>query len=442
MSTKKLFFAVCLSIHCLLSASGQETMVLKDGSRLYGLTWKEDYTDMSKTFSFDSVSLVVPKSALSNIEPDKRALTYLNSEMRRYFEHHPEKIVYHNNEPYVYLASGFNVEKGKRNNLNLSGYVIIEEVSDSTARVFWPSIGMMTVDWKKDVDHVVTAPRNPLALVGTIDVLETKQGVRLVGQIVDTDHKGTTILTDNGVRHKISKDNIRAKRIQPFNPNRPLKEQISHRYRLEGGKGTQPTYGFITETVYSSQNQEGYYMVSDLEGLNKTKLLFSEVDKITREANPDFVKELDVNVAPDEFLIQGISAKPVTYEVKTDRYEVKDTSNVVKVKAAALKDNNLKVHFRSLPAHSEFFFVEARETPKSAEEAKRSGKNKEKDTPEKTPFYATLHDVIQSLPPTDRFVSPIGNVSMNFGPVTAGKSYFIIRKGAPEKTAYMVLIEP
>ncbi len=421
-----------------LPVFGQETLVLKDGSSLFGQRAKDDYKENTMTFRIDSARMVIPITDLNDEKPRLIPLSTVPESWRRWFKNHPEKIVYRNNDKYVWLGSVNYSDDARK---FYKDYVIIEEVDDSIARIFTTSIGEIRVSKNKEVDHIEISSRDPLALVGTVNEIETINGSIIRGQIVEDRAKAMVILTDDGVRHIIPYKDIRVSRILPFNSNRPLSEQVSNNYRLEGGHDDGVSViGIITETVYKSRNGEGgYYMVADSEGLNKSKYLFSQVDRITRIPNSRFVKEKDVKVDDNQLLIQLKEACPVEYEIKSDRYEIADTAKAVRIKASDLDKGIIKIHFKESPSNTDFIFVEAKESPNLVSKKKIG---QVKDT-EPGQFYASLNDmIINSYTASERFVSPAGNVSLTYGPIVAGKAYLLIRKSDPAKTAYLIIVEP
>ncbi len=434
---KSLVLSIVVSALGFLSVSGQETLVLKNGSRLYGQRTIEDYNDNTVTFRIDSADMVIPYNDLHDISPRLTLLSETPESWRRWFNQHPERIVLRNNAKYVWLGA---VNNSNNDRKFYKDYVVIHEVEDTVVRVFTTSIGEIKVSKNKEIDHIEIAPREPLALVGTINEIETTNQGTLRGQIVEDRAKSLVLLTDDGVRHVIPYKVIKASRIIPFNPNRPLNEQISHHQRLEGNKDSGfSAVGIVTETVYKSHgNEEGYYILADTEGLNKTKYPFSQVLRIKKIPNTAFVKEKDVKIDGDQLLIQFREAVPVKYEVKSDRYEIADTTKAVRINKADIENGMLKIHFKDTPVNTDFIFVEAKpvQVDKSA---KKSGKdNNDADVV----FYASLNDMlINSYSPVNRFVSPSGNVSLTYGNVEAGKAYLLIRKSDPLKSAYFLVIE-
>lgn len=445
--------AAGLAILGFLPASGQESVVLKDGSILYGHIVKDNFDNQTISFDIDSALMVVATKDVQYDSPELRLVSGLPEAWKRWFNNHRDKIVMRNGKEYGWIGS---VEPYSYvgNKTFYKGLARIEEVTDSTIKFFTPNIGNITLNKKEGINYIVHNPRHPRALVGVIDEVKTTDGKIYHGQIIEERAREIILLSDDGVRNVIPVKMIKMRKVNPYNSNRPLRDQMPYITRIElaeKNSGSMSPMCIITEIVSNSspKQKDGYYLATDCDGYNSREYKFSDVASLSYVKNANYVEDLDVEVNDDQLLVNGKEVLPVKYVEMADRYEIPDTANAIKVKAADLEKNLLKLHFKDQEIKSDFIFVEAIPDNTVATNNKSNNKNasskKKKDaenTEEGTPFYSLLRDIIDSkFIPIDRFVSPAGNVSLKYGPVSAGKAYLLIRKSGQNKSGYLIIVE-
>ncbi len=435
----KLFTAAIASIS-FLPLAGQETMVLKNGSRLYGHTSKEDFTAKTVSFMADSAIVVEDINDIYYTAPSVQRLSNMKNNWRRWFEANPAKVFINGGKKSGMLGN-ISYTNGAKN--EFEGDAVIIERSNDNVSFFTINHANLTLKKNSEVDHFEYATRDPLALVGTIDEIVPVNGAILQGQIIEDYPSRLVLLTDDGVRNVIPYSNIKAKRVLPYNTNRSLAEQLKYltrvTYKDENGEH-RTVDGIIRETVYKpSGTERPYYEVINADGTSPRKYYFDDVEMLSLSPNAKYIQDRDVVINDDEILIEHKEAKNMKHTIKTDRYEINDTAGIVKLNLAYLADGNLKVFYKDIPVNSEFIFVEAKPnyTPSKADNKNR------KDDEEETPvyFYANFSDMfLNSFMPFDRFVSPASNVSVNYGKVNAGKYYLLIRKS--DNSTYLIYVEP
>ena len=97
--------AAGLAILGFLPASGQETLVLRNGSRLYGHTSKENVKDKTLSFDIDSASLVLPTNEVRLESPQLIQISELPEAWKRWYAANPGKKFFRNGKEYGRLAN-------------------------------------------------------------------------------------------------------------------------------------------------------------------------------------------------------------------------------------------------------------------------------------------------------------------------------------------------
>lgn len=435
---------VAVAAMSFLPSMGQETLVLKNGSTLYGHTSVENYEDGEVSFMVDS-AIVVEK--LTNIDYENPPLVQLdnfsNMRLKEWLKKHPERIILKNGRKHAYLG---NIRSKGNYNSPFAGNAVVLAKNDSTATFFTLSQVTINLNKAKEFDHIIYAERDPLALVGVVDEIVTINGETLRGQIVAQYPGYFVILTDDGVRHSVNKSDIRSRKKLAYNSNRPLADQMNFlsKITLKKGKSTETIDGIIRETVsHPANGEKPYYDVVNSDDSYSHKYKFEEVTKLSLSPNPRFVKERDVVIDDDEdILIAGRKAVKVPCTITDTRYEFNDTI-VTAIPYDELTDGKLKVYYKDVPANSEFFFVEvtpAQEQPAPAKGKKATTKKLDVEEDE-APYSVGLSKImLNGFAPVGRFVSPASNVSVNYGPLRTGKYYVLIRKS--DNSAYLIYIDP
>lgn len=435
----KLFTAAIASIS-FLPLSGQETMVLKNGSRLYGHTSKEDFTAKTVTFMADSAIIVEAMSDIYYTAPSVQRLNNMKHNWRRWFEANPAKV-FINGGKKSGLLGNISYSDGSKN--EFEGDAVIIERSNDNISFFTINHANITVKKNAEVDHFEYATRDPLALVGIVNEIVPVNGTTLQGQIIEDYPSRLVLLTDDGVRNVIPYNNIKAKRVLPFNTNRSLTEQLRYLTRItyKDDSGEQRTVdGIIRETVYKpSGDERPYYEVINADGTSPRKYYFDDVVMLSLSPNSMYIQDRDVVINDDEILIEHKEARNMKHAIKSDRYEINDTAGIVKLNYSYLAEGNIKVYYKDIPANSEFIFVEAKPNYIPSKTDNKNRKDEEDELP--VYFYANFSEMfLNSFTPYDRFVSPASNVSVNYGKVQAGKYYLLIRKS--DNSTYLIKIEP
>lgn len=421
---------------------GQETMVLKDGSRLYGHTSIENFNNRTITFLTDSAIVVENINNIYYSAPSVQRLSSMKDKWHTWFENHPERVFVNEGRKCGRLG---NISYANDTKSDFEGDAIILERSENTVKFFTINHGRVTLDKRNQVDHFEYDTRDPLALRGIIYEIEPVNGAILRGQIVEDYASRLVLLTDDGIRNIIPYSNIKAKRILPYNANISLPEQLRFFSRityLDGNGDSKVIEGIIREIVYKPANgDKPYYEVVNIDGTTPHKYYFDDVVELSLAANKNYKEDRDVVINDNEVLIERLPATNIKHSTTSDGYEVTDTAGIVTVRLRDLDNNNVKVYFKDLPENSDFIFVEARPgvQPNLSGKIKKD-KDEEKDEP--TVFFtANFRDMLlNSFTPYDRFVSPASNVSVNYGPVQAGCHYLLIRKR--DNSAYLIKVEP
>ncbi len=426
--------ASAITALCFLPAFGQETIVLKNGSRLHGHTSIENFENWTISFMTDSATVTEKLDNVIYTPPTVTRLYEVGSNYwRRWFEQNPQYIFNNNGHKSVRLG---NVNYLNRDTANFGGEALIREIGPDNVTFFTPMMLTVTIDKNKDVDHYEYDTRNPLALVGTVTEIVPVNGTPLKGQIVADYPSRLVLLTDDGIRHVIPYSNIRIKRTLPYNTARPLAEQmkflsrINYRNRATGKIETLNGV-IIREIVYKPLNNESpYYEIVNTEGLNPVKLDFDDVITLRLSPNNQYVEDLDLVINDDDLLIEGQLANSLPYTLKTDRYELTDTVGATHVRFSELNNGHLKVSYKDLPVNADFIFAELKSDDDNA------GKSSTQV------YYSRLSDmVLSSFSATDRFISPNMNISVSYGPVRPGRAYMILRRSDPRKPVYIVFVE-
>ncbi|MCM1532991.1 MAG: hypothetical protein NC114_12090 [Ruminococcus flavefaciens] len=432
--------AIMMASVAFLPCYGQETMVLKDGSQLYGHTVEEDFDNGMLTFRVDS-ALIVAK--LSDIDYTAPEMLDLNRDVKgsswyRWFTNHKDRVTQQRNKQYVRMG---NVAHNNNARKEFDGRAVIFEQGDSAIKYFTTNECRVTLNKKAEVDHFEYDTRSRLALGGIDTELELTDGRKIRGQVVANYANKVVLLDDSGLRNVIPYKKIRAKRFLPYNENVPMAEQSPYITSLTTPDGKVDKL-LLNAIVYKPLNgAKPYYDVVSLGGGANIQYPFDMVSKVGSTVNQDYVEDTDVVMEDDEVLVNRIPAEPIQYVMKSDRYEITDTVGAVRVSEYDLVDGMLKVHFRDPMDNTEFFFVEARPYNQYLELNYDNRKKKKDDGEETVYYYTNLSDVLMNgYTAYDKFVSPAGNVSVNYGQLTAGKAYMLIRKSAPLKPAYLIIV--
>lgn len=457
MKNKSIIIAAITAMS-FLSVNGQETVVLKNGSRYMGHTSSEDFVSNSNTFVFmaDSATVVEKLGNVYFSMPEKNRVNNMKNAWKKWFKANPS-YTFFDGDTCAWLGN-VSYKSGDRN--EFSGDARIISYGDDEITFFSLNQANVTIDKIKDVDHYEYAPRDPLALVGVIDEIELDNGDVLKGQIVaeypaEFDSLRVSkevkmvkkspakleLLMSNGVKQVIKYDNIKAKRIIPYNPNYKLNEQLPYfsriTYKTPDGK-EKTIEGIIVEKVYMpGGKKKSYYLVADCDGMNKREYDFDDVVRLGRTNNSRFIKGKDIVLSDrNDILIGSQTARKATCVITDERFSTADSAAVMTIPAADVKDGVLKVYFKDLPGNDEFYFVEARQGVKPAADSDKKKKKDNKDEPAEL-YYATM-SFFNGITPEERFVSPNGNVALSYL-VTPGKAYFLLRKS--DKAAFVFLIE-
>lgn len=443
-SIKSLFIAAASALTGFLPLAGQETLVLKDGSRLYGHTSTEDYTNKTITFSTDSAIVVEKTANVVYSAPYLRPLRNMGKTWRDWFETHPERVVTEGGTRSAYLGDITCKTPARK---DLSGEVIILEHGDSTVTFFTIGSNRITLKKNEEVDHIEYAPRDILSLVGTVEEVTTQSGFPMQGQLVADHSSHLVLLTDDGVRNIIPYSKIKSRRTLPFNTNLHVAKQVKFLTCLNVRDSNQPVCGIIVERNYrTADNPQAYYELCDSTGRRSMKVYFKDVLSTSLAANNAYLKDnKDVVIGnDDDILVNRVPAGKATCIETNEGKEIADTAGIVKVKYSDLKGGMLCIHYKDLPLNSMFTFTEMEECKPAETADKDKGKDKGKENREAQPralYKASYRDIYDnSFMPVGSSVSPAGNVSVQYGPVTPGKAYLLIRRS--DKATYLIKIEP
>lgn len=423
-----------------LSLAGQETMVLNNGSCLYGHKSREDFTAKTVQFAVDSALVTESLDNIYYTAPVLQRLDNMKDNWANWFRNNPDMVVNNNGRPSGRLGK---IEYRHDNKDNeFEGSAVIVELSDSTVTFF--TINQVSVKYKtEEIDHYEYETRDPLALVGVIDEIVKTDGSTLSGQIVAEYKDRTILLADDGVRHVVQRDDIRAIRMLPYNTNMPLADQLPYYKRIEyrNGSDKSTVNGIITERVRKPANGEGaYYEILSPDGTTPRKYPAKDVLTFSLVPNNRYVNERDVVIDDDEILVDRIPLEKVRTRITTDGYDILDGANCVTVSMADLNEDNLKVYYKDVPRNAELYLVEARPVMTDGDDDGKKKKKRDDDQDEPAQYRVSFSEVLlNSLTPSDRFVSPASNVSVNYGPVRAGKYYMLMRKS--DKSAYLIYVK-
>ncbi len=429
---KKLLLAA-IAASAVLPCMGQATLVLKNGSRIYGNVSNDDFANSVVTFSADSAVVV---DTMSYSAPVVRALSSLNDAWQNWFAGNARRVFTHNNAPSAYIGK---VSCMQDENRPFNGEAVILENGNGKVKFFVTGLYTTEVN-KRLIDHFEYAERDPLALTGVIDEVVTVDGEVFTGQIVAKYTAGIVVRTENGVDNFIPFENVMLTRIVPFNVNYPLKDQVRYHSRLnyKNGKTNNEVTGIIQEVVYKPKNgAKPYYTVLNADGTSSTDYNFEDVEGIRSVRNSSFVDKRDVVIKKDEVLVAGKPGKKVTLKEGSDRYVLPDSVEFVEIKFSDLKDARVPVHYKNTPDNNEFFFVEL--TVPVVEKKKPGLFGAPKVTEPEAPYVTFAKLLRGGFRAEDRFVSPANNISVQYGPLKKGGRYVLIRKS--DLTAYPIVVK-
>lgn len=432
---------VILAVLCFLPCIGQETLVLKDGSIIYGHKTSENYSKGTLSYRVDSASLILPEKAVFIEDPELVRIDKMSSSWQRWFKSSRERIVNKGGDEYGWLTrirteyDGFPGESKL-----LTGNVVLQEKNDSTIRVVTVNPGNIDLSKKDFVDRIMYSHRDSRALAGVVDEVEMNSGEKLQGQIVEERRKDMVLLRNDNVRVVIPYSKIRAKRVLPLNSTMPINEQIEYKVRLSKDRNS-AVEGFITEVVYeTSKGNHGHYKVVNYEGRDAKDYDFDDVTKIDYFPNEQFVKDMDVAINNDEVFVAGKVVKPLKYRSYNGKYEVETNDSIVAIKLSDLNKGMLTLYYKNNDRSSDFIFEEAKEVNKIENV---SADNKKSEFEHKNIYSVSFEDIMfTNFPsPKNPIISPLGNVIIKYGPVIEGKVYWFMPKSKTNKNAYLIRIE-
>lgn len=419
---------------CFLPTMGQETIVLKNGSRYMGHTSVEDYETNTVNFMVDSAIVVESLDDVVYSGPVKRRVEDLRR-WEKWLKENPTSVFF-DGDSCTWMG---NISYNSGRN-EFDGEARILALTDNKVTFLTINQANMTIDKIKDIDHYEYAPRDPLSLAGIIDEIVLDDGDVYSGQIVADYPSKLILLSDDGIRHEIKYRDIKMKRTLPYNANYQLSRQMPYfsQITLRTQDGSKKTVeGIILEKVYKPEDGKNpYYIVTDNNDRNRREYSFDDVVRIGLSRNNHYIKGKDIVLKNrNDMLIGSQPARNVLFETYDNRYSTCDSNNVMNIPADDVVNGVLKIHFKDLPENGEFLLVEAR-TPQNVP-SKPKDKNINKAPREL--YYASISDLLlNNITPLERFVSPNGNVALSYS-VKPGKAYFLLRKA--DKTAYIILIE-
>lgn len=421
-------FITFLFVLPFLTMSGQESVVLKDGSEYIGRISNHDFSEKTITIRTDSAIVTEKLKDVYYSAPELTILADMPASWRVWFEAHPELVIQKNGNSCAWLGNISYIDKNKK---GLDGQAIIKKVSKETVTFFTIAQTSMKFNKITEVDHYEYQLRDPLALVGTIDNIVLTDGSIKSGQIVADYPTNLVLKTQDGVETVISKTEIRSKRITPYNTNRDISEQepyLSHITYTDGNNQLEAE-GIIRETVYKPANgEEPYYEILDGEGRNPYRYRFSDVKRISLVFNRKYRKEKDVLLSGNDIMVANTIDEPIAFTVSNDGYRAPDSVDIIKVSLKDLKDNKLPVYYRENSINKNFIFVEAKLVKNDVKDAKSSKKKNEKTEDETYYSISFAEMLMKEISEDERFVSPIGNISVKYGNISEGHVYALIRK--------------
>lgn len=417
-----------------LSVFGQETIVLKNGSKLYGHISNHDFTDKTITVRVDSAIVVESLDSIYYSAPQLTNLSDMPLVWRRRFEQKPELIVDRYGKKGVWLGSVSHKNNQKR---GFDGVAQILEVGNGKIKFLTLNNDYAKFNKLTDIDHYEYRERPLLALAGTIDNIYLSDGNVMVGQVV-ADYPSRLILkTFDGVDNEILKKNIKSKQITPYNSNLDISEQVPYFSRITymDGDDERDILGIIRETVYKTvKGEQPYYEVVDKDGRNPYRYSFSSVKRIKNEINRKYRTEKDVVLVDDQVVIGEQKVLPTKYKVENNGFCITDFSNMATISVGELNDGKLQVCYRNLPINESFIFVEV-----SDENNQKKDVNNEHNNLIVSPSSCVVtfsNILMNSIPQKDRFISPLGNVSVKYDNIKDGRIYFLLRKS--DKSIFLV----
>lgn len=409
--------------------------MLKNGSRFYGHTSKEDFVNNTTSFMADSAIVVESIDKIFYSEPEPRAVSGMKNNWSDWFDRHPEKTFTNNGRKSAWLG---NISYIGNPEHSLNGDAIILEQGNDSITFF--TINQTSVEYNQNsIDHFEYATRDSLDYVGVIDEIVLFDGKEFVGQIVEKFPQKIVLLTDNGVRRVIQCKDIKAKRKLPYNPNYSLFRQLRFLSRIYLNSDAENNYvdGVVRAIVYEPGSRNGHYEVIYNNDSSPRQFAFDKVKEIKASANREFIREKDIRINGGEIFVEKIPAKSMKSTKMPDRYIISDSVGVIDVNFSELDDGMIKIYYKDLPENNNLIFTEAQivDVPDATKTDKKNG-----DANVSWPsYYVNMSDMVFNIfTPMDRSVSPAGNVSVSYGKVEAGKYYLLMRRS--DETTYIIKV--
>lgn len=318
------------------NAAPIETLVLKDGSILEGHIVSQTVGKNVTFLSEIATIRLTGECALDISNGRNESLENLSEGWKTWAEAYPDMLIKDDGIKYIKMndvtlrTSTSTVEPQKKDTTKnaIKKNILLGQIPSSNhVKVLESGAYITYVDASNhtfqldysDIKEIRKTPRKQNVISGIIDVIEKKDGSVIEGQIVSqVMGEYTKILVDgSGIMETVKIGEIKSQKKKAYNEKLSLREQAQYLDKVET-KSNSTVIGIITCQNVSEKAEDCYYLLrvsdNDVE-----RLAFSDVVRISKEANPDYKEPLtDIIIDPASDSIYLCRKAIEKYDVKQD----------------------------------------------------------------------------------------------------------------------------
>lgn len=206
-----------------------------------------------------------------------------------------------------------------------------------------------------DIQRIEKDVREKDVLTGIDDVIETRSGKRIVGQILVQElGEWIQVQTKDGKETVKNSDILRQRKVV-FNPKYSIIEQSKY-IDIVQTKGNKEYSGIITFQDYGTDSIASYLEITDSQG-SSHKIIIKDIEQLRRKINREYKEVRKIYIKDDEYLFNQKQMRQIPTTIDKKNNMMFPSEGISSRDTLKVSDGKLVIQMRNSPANQQLILL-------------------------------------------------------------------------------------